>query len=337
MYLYRILLLIIILLLQSCLSHAQQTAIIAFYNLENLFDTLNDPVKNDDEFTLSGAYHYTSSVYQQKLKNIAHVLNSIAVETKSTGAVLIGVAEVENEIVLKDLANHSDLVNRNYRSILLEGNDERGIDVGLIYDKGRFAVLSYRSVIIPLDTGFTRDILYVSGILQKDTFHVLVNHWPSRRDGVMQTQANRNVAARTAKALIDSIKQNNSSAKIILMGDLNDNPEDYSIQNILLCKYEKNNALAGDLYDPWYAIHKTGKGTAVYKHRWDLFDQIIITGNFTSSYTRGWKYLKSEIFDKDFLKQQYGKSRGIPYRSFRGTHWMNGYSDHFPVLLYLAK
>jgi hypothetical protein len=328
---------LLILLLVGSISFAQQKVeVVAFYNLENLFDTINDPLKNDDEFTSTGSYHYNDSIYRQKLKNIVRVFNTIATETKTSGAALIGVAEVENETVLNTLAKHPDLRNRNYKAVLLEGHDERGIDVGLIYDTSKFKLLSSKSYATQLDTGYTRDILYVTGTLQGDTIHILVNHWPSRRDGVKETQPRRNEVARTAKNLIDSIFIRKPISKIILMGDLNDNPEDYSVQHILLCKNKMHGVSTKDLYNPWYSLHNAGKGTAVYKHKWNLFDQIIISGGFIGA-NKGWEFSKAEIFDKDFLKQQYGKSRGTPYRSFRGTRWMNGYSDHFPVLLYLVR
>lgn len=308
----------------SCWSQRQDadTISVAFYNCENLFDTQDAPGKMDEEFTPSGRYHYTEAIYRKKLKNIATVVQ------KMGAPLLVGLAEIENDAVLKDLVKQSEIQRQNYRYIWFDGPDERGIDVALLYKPGYFKVLHARPLRIRLTAvgrdSNTRDVLYVSGILAGDTVHVLVNHWPSRNGGAKETDAERKVAAAANRKMIDSLLHNNSAAKVIVMGDLNDNPTDENVAGIL-----------GDLYNPWQAIYRSGKGTLAYKHQWDLFDQIIISRSFINN--GKWRYDNAAIFKPDFLIDRYkGNRNGYPYRSFKGPRWIGGYSDHFPVILYLS-
>lgn len=320
----KLLLPFLLLALGGCYAQEKQTrCAIAFYNVENLFDTVDDPRKQDDEFTPRGAYRYTDKVYQQKLHNIATVISKL-------DAVLVGLAEVENNTVLKDLANQAPLSGRKYKYVWYDSPDPRGIDVALLYDATRFKVLSSEAIPIQMKGLATRDVLYVKGILDGDTLHVHVNHWPSRSEGLKESMHKRRAAAITNEKNIRRILAANPNGKIIIMGDMNDNPDDESISNILGAKNDKN----AKLYNPWYTLHKSGKGTSVYNRKWDHFDQVIVSHGLVNG--KGWHFDKAEIYDADFIRNK-GFEDAYPLRSFKGYHWNNGYSDHLPVILHLRK
>jgi hypothetical protein len=308
---------------------------VAFYNLENLFDPADDPDKNDDEFTPNGSKRYTQAIYQQKLHNLATVIEKLGTDANKDGAALIGVAEIENDKVLSDLCSQPEIKQRGYKYVWYESPDLRGIDVALLYNPKHFTVISSRSIPAPFNgADKTRDVLYVSGRLNGEAVHVLVNHWPSRREGKNETAADRATVAKVNKRIVDSLLKKDAKARIIIMGDLNDNPTDNSVMQTLNAKADKTNAAYPYLYNPWVSVYRMGKGTAAYNDRWDHFDQIIISSGF---FTGKLQYRRNEIFDKPFLKQQSGKYKGYPHRSFSGHRWINGYSDHLPVLLYLAQ
>ena len=323
----------------SCYTATGQKAAtvypIAFYNLENLFDPADDPNKNDDEFTPHGFKHYTPDIYQQKLHNLATVIEKLGTDANKEGAALIGVAEIENDKVLRDLSSQPEIKQRGYRSVWYESPDLRGIDVALLYNPTYFTVVSSRSIPAPFNgADKTRDVLYVSGKLNGEIVHVLVNHWPSRREGKNETAPDRVAVAKVNKRIADSLLKKDAKARIIIMGDLNDNPTDNSLMQTLNAKADKLNTAYPYLYNPWVSIYRMGKGTAAYNDRWDHFDQIIISSGFFNGKLL---YKSNEIFDRPFLKQQSGKYKGYPHRSFSGHRWLNGYSDHLPVLIYLAQ
>lgn len=319
---------------------AQKTAntriSVAFYNCENFFDPTDNPAKDDDEFTPGGKYHYTQRIYEQKLHNIATVIQNMP--GGSDGPAIIGMAEVENDVALNALIRQPELARRNYRYVWFNGPDPRGINVAMVYNPKYFRVLLSEPIPVKISglagKAVTRDILHVYGILNSDTVHVFVNHWPSRRGGEDESGPKRAIAARVNKAAIDVQMKKNPRAGIIIMGDFNDNPGDNSIMNILDAKPEQKLVGASGLYNPWANIYKTGSGTEVYKHQWNLFDQIIISGTLLRN-TRKLTYEKAEIFKPEFIIDRYKGHEGEPHRSFAGTRWINGYSDHFPVILHL--
>lgn len=325
--------------------HAQNKVLqinaVAFYNLENLFDTINDPNKFDEDFTPNGPYHYTSEIYHKKLHNMATVLSQLAIEKIPDGPALIGVAEIENETVLKDLIHQPELESRKLRIIHFESPDSRGIDVAMLYNPAFFRVINARALPVEIITNgkmeHTRDVLYVIGRLGDDTFHVFVNHWPSRRGGEAATVWKRAKAASVSKNIIDSIMAVNPNAKAIVMGDLNDDPTDPSIVKILGAVGNKKKVKPGGLYNPWVNFYKKGIGTLGYNDSWDLFDQIMVSYGFIKPGADNWHFYKAEIFNHAFLKNAFGKYKGYPHRSFSGTTWIDGYSDHFPTIIYLAK
>lgn len=318
--------------LASCNAQPRNNAtntVIAFYNVENLFDTKDDPKTRDDEFTPKGSYRYTDKVYQQKLHNIANVINEL-------NADVIGLAEIENNTVLKDLINQRELQHRNYKYAWFNSSDVRGIDVALLYNPKKFQLTEKRAYPIYIQEGakrlYTREVLYVSGKLNGEQVHFLVNHWPSRREGMTKSTPKRIGAATVNKLLTDSLMQKNRNAKIIIMGDMNDNPDDESIAKILRATDDKKYSKKGALYNPFANIYERGRGTSVYHKNWDHFDQIIISDSWLID--NGLHYDHADIFDADFIRNE-GHVDAYPKRSFKGKQWNNGYSDHLPIMIYL--
>lgn len=317
----------------------QKRVAIAFYNVENLFDTINDPSTDDDAFTPKGAYKYTHEMYRKKLHNIAYVLQQIGAKPNS-GPALIGLAEIENGMVLQDLVNEKEIKGSGYKYISYDSPDPRGIDVALLYRSKYFRPLASRPLHVRVESNghseATRDILYVTGLLDKDTIHILVNHWPSRREGIGETAPKRAQVALANKHIADSLTKKNPKCRIILMGDLNDDPTDVSVATILGAKAGRDGIIPRGLYNPWTDIYLSGQGSVAYRKKWNLFDQVIVSRTLLHK-GPGWKFARAEVFDREFLKTYSGKQQGYPFRSWRGYHWMNGYSDHFPVVLYLEK
>lgn len=316
---------------------------IGFYNLENLFHPSNDPVKNDDDFTPDGSYHYTDKVYKERLSNMANVLSQMATDVTPLGAAVIGIAEVENDLVLADLVQQEQLKNRNYQYVWFPTPDVRGISTALLYNPKLFRVLSAKPVLVPLEQVGqprpTRNVLYVEGILAgEDTIALTVNHWPSRSGGVAETTPYRELAASVNRKLADSLMAINPNSKLIVMGDLNDNPNDGSIKKIMGAKADTTDIKPTDIFNPWINIFKKGSGTEVFDNQWNLFDQIIISGAFITNNNQKWKYHSSRIFRKDFILHQSGEEKGFPHRAFSIERvWDNGYSDHLPTIIYLVQ
>ena len=226
-----ILFIILGLLSINLLSQNDQALTIAFYNVENLFDTINDPNTKDDDFTPNGQKNWTSERYEKKFLNISKVLSSINPDEIPD---LIGLVEIENKTVLEDLINTQALINNKYEIIHEESPDMRGIDVGLIYNPSEFKYLSHKKIPINIKGYKVRDILYTKGIINtSDSLHIFVNHWKSRSGGQEKTEPNRIVCAQTLRNEIDSILQLNCNAKILILGDLNDEPKNKSIFEVL--------------------------------------------------------------------------------------------------------
>jgi len=310
---------------------------VAFYNCENFFDTIPNPAKYDTEFTPQGKYHYTRQIYEQKLHNIATVLQSM---DDGRGPAIAGLAEVENNTVLNQLISQPEIKKHNYKYVWIEGPDPRGINVALIYDPGLFRVIYSEPIHIDLNgqkgKTITRDILHVCGILLSDTLSVFVNHWPSRMGGESESNPKRVIAAWIEKETIEGLVRNKPNDKILLMGDFNDNPDDSSIAYILDAGDKTNEVKTSDLYNPFKVFYSFGNGTEFYDHKWNLFDQIILSGNFLKDTCKGLHFENAEIYKPDFLIDHSKGHEGEPHRSFIGAHWINGFSDHFPVIVYLS-
>jgi endonuclease/exonuclease/phosphatase family metal-dependent hydrolase len=309
---------------------------VAFYNCENFFDTTDNPAKDDEEFTPGGKYHYNTHIYRQKLHNIARVIKRMNTEK---GPAIIGLAEVENSIVLDALIRQPEIAKIRYRYVWYDGPDPRGINVALMYDPARFSVLKSEPLHVDISaTGGkseTRDVLHVSGVLAGDTVHIFVNHWPSRRGGEDESASKRAIAAKVNKAAADALFRKNRNSRIIIMGDLNDNPDDISITRVLgAIDNIRAATTASALYNPFAAIYKSGTGTEVYRKKWNLFDQIIVSGSLVQG--KKLRYQSAEVYKPAFIQDTYKGHQGEPHRSFKGTYWINGYSDHFPVITYFT-
>ena len=313
-----------------------QVIAIGFYNCENFFDTLDDPNKDDIENTP------TPAVYAQKLHNIATVFQKLGTDVTPDGPAIIGLAEIENDNVLSAVINQAEIKDRHYNYVWFPTPDVRGISTAMLYNPKYFKVINAHPIHVPLEslgqTRPTRDVLYVYGILAGDTVHVLVNHWPSKSGGEARSAPGRRCAAGVDKEWIDAIQKSNPNAKILLMGDLNDNPTSEGVIEVIKAKSEKKDIGLTDIYNPWINMYKRGMGTESYQGEWNLIDQIMISGAFIKNNNNQWKYYKEEIFNKPFLTNQFGKDKGLPHRSYTIAHvWDNGFSDHFPVVMYFIK
>ena len=317
---------------------------IAFYNLENLFDTENDPLTYDDDRTPDGKDHWTEEIYQDKLKNMAKVMAEIGAEVSGSAPTIIGVCETENRKVLEDLVNQETLVKQDYGIIQFDSPDRRGIDVALLYKKKLFTPTHYKAkeLLIYDDNDkskrvFTRDQLVVSGMLDGEKIHLIVNHWPSRSGGEKRSRSKRIKAAKLNRQIIDSIFSDDPYAKIITMGDLNDDPSNTSVKDHLNAKRKTSELGIKELYNPMEDLAKQGYGSLAYRDSWNLFDQIIISTELTKKDFSSYRFYQAGIYNKTYLVNAHGRYKGYPYRSFASGSYTGGYSDHFPVYIYLVK
>ncbi len=300
---------------------------VAFYNLENLFDTINDPHKLDDDFTAKGDLHWDENRYAKKLKKLAKVISKLGKVETGQSPSLVGVAEVENKKVLQDLVAQKSLRNLDYDFVHFNSPDERGIDTALLYRKSDFEVINSKAITfyVENDPGvrdFTRDILHVNGKLQGMPVHILVNHWPSRRNGAETTEYKRIAAAVKNREIIAEILLKEPEARVIVMGDFNDNPHSEAI---------KNHLVKTDLYNPMIFLLTRYEGSLNHRFNWHLFDQIILSNNWMKAYDNPLEYVKSDIYAEHYLTEYEGKYKGNPFRTYAGPNYLGGYSDHFPV------
>ena len=315
---------------------------VGFYNCENFFDTIHDPNKKDEDFTLGGSYHYTESVYKQKLHNIATVMQKMGTDVTPDGPAIIGIAEVENEKVLSDLTSQPEIGSRHYKYAWFYTPDERGMSTALLYNPKYLTVLYSEPLHVPTETlrqkRLTRDVLHIYGILAGDTVHILVNHWPSKTGGDAASAPALILAANVNKRVVDSLLNKNPNTKVIILGDFNDNPTSEGIVDVLEAKAEKNKAGLKDIYNPWVNMYKKGLGSENHQGEWNLPDQIMLSGAFIRNPNNKWKFYNAEIYNREFLVNKTGRYQGLPHRSFTAAHvWDNGYSNHFPVLIYLIE
>lgn len=316
---------------------------ISFYNLENLFDTENDPNKFDEYSPMMEIKTDREIVYKKKVNNTARVLADIGMDVSKNAPAIIGVAEVENKTVLEDLVNDSLLIDKNYGIIHYDSPDTRGIDVALLYQKKIFTPLnsSKHELKIYDDTTkeriYTRDQLLVSGNLDGELIHIIVNHWPSRRGGEERSRTKRVAAAKLSKRLVDSLQVIDPYTKVFIMGDFNDNPTNASIKKVLKAKKDKKNVEFKGIYNPMEGFYKNGVGTNAYRDSWNLFDQIMITKPLLEKDYSSFRFYKAGIYNKNYLLHSDGKYKGYPFRSFSNSKFTNGYSDHLPSYVYIIK
>jgi predicted extracellular nuclease len=306
---------------------------IAFYNVENLFDTIDDPGINDADFLPDSRIPWTSERYELKLDHLGQVMSDLS---RPKPAAMIGLCEVENKAVLNELLKSPSLVTYQYRFVHRESPDERGIDNALVYDPNQFQPVYVRNIFVDLQAepeDLTRDILYVKGFSKRskgDTLHVFVNHWPSRSEGQEASEPKRMRAAEVLKTVTDSIMAANPQELIVIMGDLNDEPSNKSVAKVLNALPPAGNPEGNKLYNLMEPLYREGKGTLYYKD-WDLFDQIIISGNFWNK-NKGLAYSGNQgsIFSADYLLFTNKEGVSRPNRT-AAKEYYGGYSDHLPV------
>lgn len=315
-------------------------AAIGFWNVENLYDTLNDQWKNDEDFTPAGANAWDGERYRTKIRHLADAISQMATDVTPDGLAMFGLCEVENKSVVLDLVRSPQLKGRNYCVVHIEGPDARGIDPSFVYNPAFFQVKKSSAIPIKLVTDSmhkTRDVLLVSGSFLGEGLTVLVNHWPSRRGGENESRTNRNAAAQTVRRLADSIAASDQAMKILVMGDFNDDPVSTSVATYLSTYADMTKAESGKFYNPMEKLFAQGIGTLAWRDNWNLFDQILLNQALVPGNYSTWQYYTARVFNKPFLRNAFGKYKGYPFRSYIGTHYTGGYSDHFPVYIILAK
>lgn len=306
---------------------------IAFYNIENLFDVYDDEITRDTDMLPTSEKKWSIKRYKNKLRKVGYVISNIGLKDVKRHPAIVGLAEVENEAVLKDLVTSKHLEEHNYSFVHYDSPDERGIDVALLYDDTVFKVAYSKTFTVDLLTedgaiDYTRDILLVSGLFEGLELHIIVNHWPSRRSGDIETQHKRLKASQKVTEIISFLKEKNPVAKVVVMGDFNDDPESNSLKAL---------ELSHGLFNPMRTLLSQDRGTTSYHQKWNLFDQFLITPNFFERKKGNLRFVNANIFDEDFLKENEGKYKGSPYRTYVGKRYKGGYSDHFPVYMILSK
>lgn len=326
---------------------AQKPYMVVFYNLENFFDTINDPETRDEEFTPEGSRKWNTVKYNKKLNNMERVLFDIASVQKTYPAV-IGVSEVETRGVLEDIVSTPKLAPANYRIVHYDSPDRRGVDVGFLYRPDIFKLEGSAEIPfkMPGQPNFlTRGFVTMWGTIDDEPFFFLVSHWPSRLGGKEASSPKREAAGRAIRMIKDSVLKNNPSTKVVIMGDLNDDATDKSIvdPDCLGAKAKVKDLQTGDFYNPFIDVFKAGMGTLAYQDSWNLFDNIIVSENLVND-KEGLRLKKSDgskyngyIFRRPYMVQQSGQYRGYPLRTFVGTNFQDGFSDHFPVYIYIGK
>lgn len=326
---------------------AQKPYMVVFYNLENFFDTINDPETRDEEFTPEGSRKWNTVKYNKKLHNMERVLFDIASVQKTYPAV-IGVSEVETRGVLEDIVSTPKLAPANYRIVHYDSPDRRGVDVGFLYRPDIFKLEGSAEIPfkMPGQPNFlTRGFVTMWGTIDDEPFFFLVSHWPSRLGGKEASSPKREAAGRAIRLIKDSVLRNNPSTKVVIMGDLNDDATDKSIvdPDCLGAKAKVKDLQTGDFYNPFIDVLKAGMGTLAYQDSWNLFDNIIVSENLVND-KEGLRLKKSDgskyngyIFRRPYMVQQSGQYRGYPLRTFVGTNFQDGFSDHFPVYIYIGK
>ena len=322
------------------LGLAQNMECLAFYNLENLFDTYDDSLIIDEEYLPENGW--TEDMYRDKIARMAEILSLLGQNNSTLGPSFIGLCEIENRKVLEDLVRSDALKSHNYQILHFDGPDRRGVDVAALYKVGRFTPMEARAIPVVLmneenERKFTRDVLYVKGLLGGEIVHITVNHWPSRYGGKAASSGHRETLAALNRKIIDSLCAASGNCKFIVMGDFNDDPPDKSVKEVLRAENRKSDLHETDLFNPFYKLHQKGIGSNAYDDSWNNFDQIIISAGFIEAPSGKWQYDHVRIFKKDFMLRPSGQYKGYPLRTKAGGQYINGYSDHFPVVIYFKR
>lgn len=315
-----------------------------FYNLENLFDIYNDPETHDDEFTPEGVKQWNQLRYEKKLWNMERVLFDIAAQKKDY-PIVIGVSEIENRKVLEDLIAQPKLKGGNYRICHYDSPDARGVDVAFLYRSDVFKLEGSDNIklnVEGLPNFRTRDLVVMWGTIEDEPFYFLVSHWPSRLGGKEASQFKRDACATQIREIKDSLMAQNPATKVVVMGDFNDDATDDSIVKVMGAKGKVEELQPGDFFNPYNEMLRAGLGTLAYQDEWNLFDNICVTENLINAedgklrVIKGKKYY-GNIFTRPYMLQLEGQYKNYPLRTFVSNNFQDGYSDHFPVYIYIGK
>jgi hypothetical protein len=310
---------------------------IAFYNIENLFDTI--PGDNDKEFTPEGPKNWNTPKYYEKLGNIASIISQIGADVTGSAPAIIGLSEIENISVLKDLVKTEPIAKYNYQIVHFDGSDLRGVDCALLYRPEFFQVTNtaMHKLVTDIPDFVTRDQLVITGNYDGEEMSFIVLHWPSRSGGEKASRPKRAAAAELTRHIADSIMNLNNQAKIVVMGDLNDDPIDASIKKHLKTAASRDTATGSLLYNPMEGLFKKGAGSLAYNDKWNLFDQIIISPAFLDKNMSSYRFYQAHVFNKPVLLEKEGRYKGYPLRTYVGNRYTGGYSDHLPVYIFIIK
>ena len=341
-----------LMLLYICSGAQTRTYVIGFYNLENLFDIYDDPAKNDQEYLPDGANQWTQAKYEKKLANMAKVIRSMK-DDNGRYHTILGVSEIENRMVLEDLVAQPAIADANYQIVHYDGPDRRGVDVALLYKPEQFTFLDSESIPFTFegseidfsdtDTDYfrTRDILMVHGTIAGEEFAFYVMHLPSRVGG-----KGGNLRARGAEiAYAHSLRmlEKYPGIKIVMMGDMNDDPFDESMAHYLHGREKLEEVGPADFFNPFYTMIKDGMGSLCYQGQWSIYDQILVNNNLAKAPAGGLKLTPinkgyyGRIYKKRFMVTKSGQYKGYPLRTFSQGAFISGYSDHFPTYIVISK
>lgn len=321
-----------------CTQEPDEYVFVAFWNVENLFDNVDDPKTNDDDFLPTGIYEWDQERLERKMYNLARVIRSM---NNSNAPDILGVCEVEHVYLLDSMAN-SFLSDFDFKSVGLESPDNRGIDNAIMFKSDKFKLLEVYGDTVHLTAGFpTRLILHVALLNNySDTLHVFVNHFPSRRGGQEESEINRIEAAQTLRNAIDRVLDRNVNANIIVMGDFNDEPSNTSILNNLGAAPFKCDSILQPgfeldadsyLFNTSYEKYEAGEGSFMFRSNWNMLDQIIISRELLTGNTLKYKCSSFQVYKPDFMVTQSGQFKDAPFPSYGGRRYLGGYSDHFAV------
>lgn len=347
--------LLILMSLSASAQKTQQNYVIGFYNLENLFDTYDDPVKNDSEFLPEGKNKWTQAKYEKKLHNMAKVIRSMADNNKRWHTIL-GISEIENRLVIEDLVSQPEIADANYQIVHYDSPDRRGVDVALLYKPDQFTYLDSEAIPFDFnsdidfsdtDTSYfkTRDILMVHGLIAGEHFAFYVAHLPSRIGG-----KGGNLRGRGGEIIYNHammMEEKYPGIKIVAMGDMNDNPTDDSMAKYLHGQERLENVTPGEFFSPYVSMLKAGYGSLCYQGVWSIYDLELVNYNLAHAPDGGLKIQPvtknhgkeyyGVVFKRPWMTTQKGQYKGYPFRTFSNGAFVGGYSDHYPTYIVVGK
>lgn len=347
--------LLLLMSLSASAQKTQQNYVIGFYNLENLFDIYDDPVKNDSEFLPEGKNKWTQAKYEKKLHNMAKVIRSMADNNKRWHTIL-GISEIENRLVIEDLVSQPEIADANYQIVHYDSPDRRGVDVALLYKPDQFTYLDSEAIPFDFnsdidfsdtDTSYfkTRDILMVHGLIAGEHFAFYVAHLPSRIGG-----KGGNLRGRGGEIIYNHammMEEKYPGIKIVAMGDMNDNPTDDSMAKYLHGQERLENVTPGEFFSPYVSMLKAGYGSLCYQGVWSIYDLELVNYNLAHAPDGGLKIQPvtknhgkeyyGVVFKRPWMTTQKGQYKGYPFRTFSNGAFVGGYSDHYPTYIVIGK